>query len=144
MILAKAVVPNQYWILRHNDQKVGNIQATGDGFQVRINNEIQNFKSVRMIKQRVGVDFEPAVKTAKPPQDEIYGIQTGCKAYNSIFDVRRQLPLFTKTRKSKSWYAAGWYRIKQNRSWQVVRNPKLITLQRYEYMGPFASQGDVQ
>lgn len=144
MIIAKTVVPNQFWILKQDEEKVGNIQATGDGFQVCINNEVQTFKSVKMIRQRVGVDFEPSIKTTKPPQDVIYGIKTGCKAYNSIFDVRRQLPLFTKTRKSKSWYAAGWYKVQQNRIWQIMQNPKLITLQRYEYVGPFATKDQVQ
>ena len=144
MIVAKPVVPNQYWILRHNDEKVGNIQATGDGFQVKINNQVQSFKSMRMIRQRVGIDFEPAVKTAKPSQDEIYGFRTGCRAYNGIFEVRKQLPLFTKTRKSKSWYAAGWYLVQQGRNWQTVQNPKLITLQRYTYRGPFKTKEEAQ
>jgi len=144
MIIAKAVVPNQYWILRQDDEKVGNIQATNGGFQVQIKNQVQNFKSMRMIKQRVGVDFEPAVKTAKPAQDEVYGFQTGCRAYNGIYEVRRQLPLFTKTRKSKSWYAAGWYNVQLNKQWQVVQNPKLITLQRYPYTGPFHTQEEVK
>jgi hypothetical protein len=144
MIIAKTVVPNQYWILREDDEKVGNIQATDSGFQVKLKNQVQNFKSVRMIRQRVGVDFEPAVKTAKPAQDEVYGFRTGCKAYNGIYEVRRQLPLFTKTRKSKSWYAAGWYNVQLNKQWQAVQNPKLITLQRYPYTGPFHSQDEIQ
>ena len=74
----------------------------------------------------------------------MHGFDTGCAAYNGIYEVRRQLPLFTKTRKSKSWYAAGWYRVMQNRTWQVIRNPKLITLQRYPYHGPFHTDKEAQ
>jgi len=48
-----------------------------------------------------------------------------------------RVPLFTKQAKSKSWFAAGWYAVRQHRSWRVVRNPKLIVLQRYQYNGPF-------
>jgi len=48
--------------------------------------------------------------------------------------------LFTRDTKSKSWYAAGWYMVKQHRAWKAVQNPKLITLQRYQYQGPFHTQ----
>jgi hypothetical protein len=134
MIIAKPVVPDRFWILKQNDEKVGNIQATANGYTVKILDQVEIYKSVRTIKQRVGIDFEPAVKTNKKPQNQVHG----------IYEVRRQLPLFTKTRKSKSWYAAGWYKVMQNRTWRVVRNPKLITLQRYPYHGPFHSEQEAQ
>jgi hypothetical protein len=51
--------------------------------------------------------------------------------------------MYTKTRKSKSWFAAGWYSIKRGRNWKVVQDPKLITLQRYPYQGPFKTQQEV-
>ena len=37
MIVEKPVIPNQYWILKQDDRKIGNIEAGPDGFQVRIN-----------------------------------------------------------------------------------------------------------
>jgi hypothetical protein len=144
MIIAKPVVPDQFWILKQDDEKIGNIQATANGFTVKILDQVENYKNVRMIKQRIGIDFEPAVKTNKKPQNQVHGFDTGCAAYNGIYEVRRQLPLFTKTRKSKSWYAAGWYQVMQNRTWQVIRNPKLITLQRYPYHGPFHTDKEAQ
>jgi hypothetical protein len=137
MIIAKPVVPDRFWILKQNDQKIGNIQATPQGFTVQIRDRVENFKNVRTIKQRVGIDFEPAIKNNNQAKNEVHGFATDIPAYNGIYEVRRQLPLFTKTRKSKSWYAAGWYRVMQNRVWHVMQNPKLITLQRYTYHGPF-------
>jgi len=67
----------------------------------------------------------------------VHGYATGCRAYNPMWDVKHRLPLFTKEKKSKSWFAAGWYAVRQHRSWKVVRNPKLIVLERYQYQGPF-------
>ena len=37
IILAKPVIENQFWILRKGEEKIGNIEATSDGFEVKIN-----------------------------------------------------------------------------------------------------------
>ena len=137
MIIAKAVVPNQYWILKENDRKIGNIEAGPEGFSVKIKNQITCFKTLSMVKQRAGIDFEPAAKRSKPEPNQVHGYPTVQHPYNPIFDVKRQLPLWTQEEKSKSWFAAGWYRVKTGRSWEIVQCPKLITLQRYPYAGPF-------
>jgi hypothetical protein len=57
-----------------------------------------------------------------------------------MWDIKMKLPVYTKTTKSKSWFAAGWYRVKKGRSWTVSQDPKLIVLQRYAYAGPFYNQ----
>ena len=51
MILAKPVIDKQYWILNEGDQKVGNIQAVDDGFQVTIKNKIANYKTIPMVSR---------------------------------------------------------------------------------------------
>lgn len=141
MIVAKAVIPNQFWILKENNEKVGNIEAGPDGYQVKIHNEIKQFKTIRTIKQRENIDFEPAI-TKKPAvvTNQVHGYPTPSFPHNAIFDVKHQIPLWTKEIRSKSWYAAGWFRIKLNRNWSVVQCPKLITLQRYPYEGPFMTE----
>jgi hypothetical protein len=144
VIQAKPVIANQFWILRQGDEKVGNIEATHEGFQVKINNQVRHFKTMRMVKANMGINFEPITKSHAPKETAVYGFDTGCRAYNAMYEVKRHLPLFTKTRKSKSWYAAGWYAVKQNNTWRVQHNPKLITLQRYPYRGPFHNAKDAQ
>jgi hypothetical protein len=141
MIVAKAVIPDQYWILRQDDRKVGNIEAGPDGYQVRIDNQIHRFKTIGMIKQRVPIDFEPpAVAPPAATGLEVNGYHTTSRPYNAIYDVRHQVPLWTREPRSKSWYAAGWYRIKQGRSWITMECPKLIVLDRYRYQGPFRTR----
>jgi hypothetical protein len=54
-----------------------------------------------------------------------------------MFDVRKNLPLFTKSEKSKSVYCAGYYIIKFEKGWVKSFCPKLITIERYPYEGPF-------
>ena len=137
MIVAKPVIDNQYWILQQDNQKVGNIQASGDGYVVKILNQVSSYKTIPMVRKKANIEFETAERPAKAKHNQVHGFDTGCRTYNAIWNVQMRVPLFTKQAKSKSWYAAGWYRIRQHRHWRVVQNPKLIALERYEYHGPF-------
>jgi hypothetical protein len=137
MILAKPVVDKQYWILKQDDRKVGNIQAVGDGYQITIDNKTASYKTIPMLCRRENIEIEK-IQNAKPePANMVYGFEVTGKVYNPLWDVKHKLPLFTRDNKSKSWFAAGWYTVKQHRNWKTVQNPKLITLQRYAYQGPF-------
>lgn len=141
MIIAKPVVPNQFWILKENDRKVGNIEAVPQGFSVKINDQTETFKSLRNIKQQVKIDFETITrKKTQSHENQAYGFATSSRPYNTIYDVKHQVPLWTRDAKSKSWYAAGWYKVKQGRQWETVFCPKLIALQRYPYQGPFHTE----
>ena len=140
MIIAKPVIDKKFWILQKNNEKVGNIEATGSGFQVTINNQTQQFKTIRMAAQRVNIQFEDVIKTTKPDTHSVHGYPAGSRVHNPVWDVQQQLPLYTKTKKSNSWFAAGWYQLKKGRNWRVVQDPKLIALERYPYAGPFQTR----
>ena len=64
--------------------------------------------------------------------------------FNSILDIKRKLHIYTKTQKSKCYYAAGWYSIKQNTEYATIFCPKYIFIQRYPYYGPFMNADDVK
>lgn len=141
MLLAKTVIPNQYWILRDDNRKVGNIEAGPDGVQIRINNQVEHFKNIRTLRQRVKINFEPQVRRhVTDAGNTVNGYPTTSRPYNEIFNVQYQVPLWTREPRSRSWYAAGWYRVRHGRSWSVVQCPKLIVLERYDYQGPFRSR----
>lgn len=140
MLIAKPVVDKQYWILQEDDHKVGNIQAVNDGYRITVNNKTADYKTIPMLRRKENIEFAPVEKTTKPANDQVHGYDTGCKAHNGMWNVKMKLPLFTKQAKSKSWFAAGWYKVKQHRTWKVVRNPKLIVLERYPYQGPYHSK----
>ena len=57
-----------------------------------------------------------------------------------MFDIQRKLPLFTKSEKSKSVYCAGYYLVKFNVNWLKSFCPKLITIERNQFMGPFKTE----
>ena len=141
MIVAKTVVPNQFWILKDGENKIGNIEAADDGFSVKIGDHTQRYKNINVIKQKIAIAFEPVAKRpAAVSLNSAHGYPTAGQAFNAIYDVKHQVPLWTQEPKSKSWYAAGWFQIKQGRSWTTEFCPKLITLQRYAYRGPFYTE----
>ena len=140
MILAKPVVDKQYWILKQDDRKVGNIVAGPDGYQVTIRNRTSSYKSIPMLSRQEQVEFQKLEKQNRTKTNQVHGYEVEGRVYNPIWDVKHRLPLFTRDNKSKSWYAAGWYQIKQGREWETVFCPKLITLQRYPYQGPFHTE----
>ena len=140
-LIALPVIDKQYWILKDNDRKVGNVEACAGGYQVKINDQIAQYKTIKMVEQRVHVQFESVPKVVKEkPTNSVHGYPVAGRMYNPIWDVPQKLPIYTKTNKSKSWFAAGWYQVKKGRAWQVLQGPKLIMLQRYPYHGPFHSK----
>ena len=143
MIVAKPVIDKQYWILQQNNRKIGNVEACAGGYQVKINNQVAQYKTIKMVEQRVNVHFEPSIKKkSTSTTHSVYGYPTTSRVYNGIWNVPLRLPLYTKTNKSKSWFAAGWYKVKSGRHWEVVQDPKLILLERYPYQGPFYTESE--
>lgn len=137
MITAKPVVAKNYWILTRGDAKIGAVTAGEDGYTVTVGARQHRFATLRTLKQRLKIDLPAPPRQIKPDTNLVHGFDAGCRAHNSMWHVQLRLPVFTKSAKSRSWYAAGWYAVQQSRSWKIVRNPKLILLQRYNFQGPF-------
>lgn len=140
MILAKPVIADRYWILKKDNHKVGEIEAGDNGYTVKIQNSVKRYTTIKMLGREANIEFVPAKTATVTATNQAYGYDTGTQVFNVLWDVKHKLPLFTKENNSKSWFAAGWYSIKQHKNWKSILNPKLITLQRYAYQGPFHSK----
>jgi hypothetical protein len=136
MITAKPIIKNKFWILQQDNRKVGTVEQKPQGYVVRINDTSDSFKTIKTIKNRTNIVFEDSVEQKKSFENQVNGFPTDSKPHNAVYNVKQRLPLFTKKPKSKSWYAAGYYRVTVNGNTQTVFCPKLILLQRYDYMGP--------
>jgi hypothetical protein len=143
MLVAKVVADKQFWILQEDDRKVGNIEAWNGGYQVRINNQVKQFKTIKLAAQESNIVFAKEETASKPDNTVVHGYPVAGRCYNPVWDVAHHLPIYTKTSKSKSWFAAGWYSIKRGRTWKIIQDPKLIALQRYPYQGPFCTKEQV-
>ena len=136
-IEAKPVVDKEYWILRQGNIKVGQIKINAGQFEVQVNGKVANFQTFEEIKKTNMFEFKTMPSPDKDPVDAVHDYPTDCEAHNGVWNVSSSLPLYTQSPESKSWFAAGYYKLNINGNWIVQFCPKLITLQRNEYTGPF-------
>lgn len=142
-IIAKPVVKNKFWIVEEGGEKIATIQAIEEGGFAYVHDEQRElFPSIKMISKKYNIEFVKAEKPKKEKLDvyNVYGFPTNTQPNNEVLDVQRYLPIYTKGAKSKSFFCAGYYIIKFSSTWVRAYCPKLITLNRYEYQGPFKTQ----
>jgi len=141
-LIAKPVVKDQYWIVTDGEKKVGNVLANGSGYSVKIGNTKKEYSSTKTIASKERIEFVKFKKIDKKNPNPYEDFPVTGKPYNSILDVKRKIHLFTKSAKSKCYYAAGWYALKQGEGFVAVLCPKHIFVQRYECLGPFTTKNE--
>ena len=141
---AKTIINDKFWIVEQNGSKVATLRKDEDNRFVMSNETgIKIYNTKESLTRQFGKDFfvVSIVKEANDAQpNEVHGFTTSTNPHNAMFDVQRKLPLFTKSSDSKSLYCAGYYVIKFDKGWVKSHCPKLITLQRYDYRGPFRTE----
>ena len=140
---AKQLVPNKFWIVQNYGQKVGTPQKNKEGYILVTHKDKIHFEDVEKVYDAFGKDFFEHTATKKIKNSkvmEVHGFPTSTQAWNPLLDVQNNLPLYSKSRKSKSLYCAGYYTIRFAKGWVKSFCPKLITLQRYDYKGPFTTE----
>jgi len=138
---AKPIIENKFWIVEKNGEKFATLRKNEDNRFVLSNEAgVKVYDTKKSLTDQFGKDFFIAkiVKEANNAlPNEVHGYATSVEPHNAMFDIQRKLPLFTKSGDSKSLYCAGYYVIRFEKGWVKSFCPKLITLQRYEYKGPF-------
>jgi hypothetical protein len=141
---AKPIIENKFWIVEKDGEKFATLRKNEDNRFVLSNEEgIKIFDTKKSLTDKFGKDFFIAkiVKEANNAlPNEVHGYSTSVEPHNAMFDIQRKLPLFTKSGDSKSLYCAGYYVIRFEKGWVKSFCPKLITLQRYKYKGPFKTE----
>jgi len=138
-IKAKTVLKDKFWIIEDKGTRLGTLSANDETFLYNSKTGTLVFNDLNKLKKHFDfeIEFSSAQQTEEEPNKEVYGFPTSCTPYNELYDVRRKLPLFTKSTKSKSLYCAGYYVIKFDKGWVKSFCPKLITVERYKTNGPF-------
>lgn len=146
-LIAKPVLKNKYWIVEEQGEKIATIQAIEEGGFVYVEGATrQVYPSIKLLSKDHNIVFDADAKKTKQAatQYDAYSFPTSQKPWNVLWDVKHQFPVYTKTSKSKSYYCAGYYIIKFNNGWVKSYCPKFITLNRYEFQGPFTSKDEMQ
>lgn len=140
-VVAKEVLGGKFWIVEEDGENVATISYNDEKYILSDKEGTRFFENQKQLKKTLGNDITwTALKIAKEYTKEVHGYPTSCQPHNPIFDVKRKLPLFTKSAKSKSLYCAGYYVIHFEKGWVKSFCPKLITVERYETKGPFRTE----
>jgi hypothetical protein len=141
---AKVLIPDREWIIKDGNDKIASISKVKKGYLVLHKGVSIPFKDLSEIKSAIGIAFfEESIKNKKREEVapySIYGFPCKSKPYEPLYNVQKKLPLYTKRAKSKSQHCAGHYIIKFRKGWVKSFSPKLITLERYPFQGPWKTE----
>ncbi len=141
---AKPIIKDKFWIVEKDGTKFATLRKNEDNRFILSNESgIKIYDTKESLTRQFGNNFFVAKivrKADNAEPNEVHGYATSTTPHNSMFDIKKKLPLFTKSGDSKSLYCAGYYVIKFDKGWVKSFCPKLITLQRYEFQGPFKTE----
>ena len=146
-LLAKPVLKNKFWIVEDQGEKIATIQMIEDGSVVYVSpTERKKYASIKILSKEHNILFDKTDKKTKTAvqEYEAHGYPVSSKPWNVLYDVKHHFPIYTKTSKSKSYFCAGYYIIKFNNGWVKSFCPKFITLNRYDYQGPYKTKLEMQ
>jgi len=146
-LLAKPILEDKFWIVEAEDgSKRGTIQRVDNGnIRVFLNAETHNFACFESALNNFGI--ETSTISVKKPQlvsQSVEDYPAKDQPYNITMDAKSNLPMYTKTEKSRCFYAAGYYIISFDFGWAQAYCPKVITLKRNDYRGPYKSEMEMK
>jgi hypothetical protein len=144
--IAKVLIPNKSWLLETDGHKIGTLNKEKSSYSILKDGQKISVGSVKDVKEKLGVVFFEVVKPAKVETKEysVYDFPCSSKPHGSVYNIRKKLPIYAKSTKSKSQYCAGYYVIKFRKGWVKSFCPKLITLERYPFHGPFKTEVEMK
>ena len=156
-VRAKTLVKDKFWIMEQNGEKLGTLQKQEDNGWIFLSKQDKNDRQVFHTQESLFTKFGFNIFESQQPEEvvnvnkwdrldnfDVHGFPCSQHPYNPMFDVKNQLPVYTKTPKSKSQFSAGYYIICFEKGWRKAYCPKMITLSRYEYKGPMKSKLEMQ
>lgn len=148
---AKVLIPNKSWILETEGTKFATLSKEKKGYSILRKGEKIDVSDLTEIKERFGITLddtlfkkEKAIKVASSVSNDIYGFPVNGKAFGPLWNVQKRLPIYAKSSKSKSLYCAGYYVIRFRKGWVKSFCPKLITLERYPFKGPYKTEAEMR
>jgi len=135
---AKPIIKDKFWIVERDGSRIGTIAVDDERFMFSDKNGVKYFDNKKQLERKLGKTvFERNEDATAEVEKIVHGYPVSTTPYNAMLNVKQKLPLFTKSPKSSSLYCAGYYIIRFDKGWVKSFCPKLITLERYDYRGPF-------
>ena len=145
----KTLVPNKVWIVEDHGTKLGTLNKEKSGYAFFRKGFKLELHDISEVKSKFGSDlFKDSINSLKSTKNadskNIYEYPCGSKPFNPVYNVKKKLPIYAKSSKSRSLYCAGHYVIQFKKGWVKSFCPKLITLERYPYQGPFKTEAEMR
>jgi len=150
---AKTLIADKFWIIEENGEKLGTLQKKDDNGWIFLGKkdkkQIYHTKESLFARFGHGIFSNDITVPEKPiiteeSEFQVHGYPCSQQPYNPMFDVQKQLPIYSKTPKSRSLFCAGYYIINFPKGWRKAYCPKVITLQRYAFKGPIKTKIEMQ
>lgn len=148
--VAKILIPGKEWLITNNKEKIGSVARATKGFVFMRKGENLNFQYLTEINKQFSInileDSSLTMNIDQPSVDNfsIYDYPCSSKPFDPVYSVKEKLPLYTKSNKSVSQYCAGYYLIQFKKGWVKSFCPKLITLERYPFQGPYKTTSSLK
>lgn len=141
---SKEIVADKFWILENNEGlRQGTMRQNTGSVIVNLDNQTLTYESLDDACWNLSINMAGKtmdVSDVENNNDMLMNFPIKCPAFNSAWDVKKKIPVFTKTAKSRTLHAAGYFIIKFNHGWTQSFCPKVSTLDANEYQGPFKSK----
>jgi hypothetical protein len=135
---AKPIIKDKFWIVERDGNKIGTISVDDERFVFSSKDGVIYFDNKKQLEGSLGrTVFERDPGAVAEVEKVVHGYPVSTTPHNTMLNIKQGLPLFTKSPKSSSLYCAGYYIIQFNKGWVKSFCPKLITLDRYPFKGPF-------
>lgn len=138
--IAKPLIPNKEWIVENNGKKLGTLSKDKKGYVFLSKGIKVQFQNLQELEKEMELILELPSSSKVTKNKDVYGYLTKTIPHNPLYDVKRKLPIYTKSNKSISKHCAGFYIIRFPKGWVKSHCPKLITLERYPFKGPFHTE----
>lgn len=146
------IVKDKFWILEDAGIKLGTLRRTkSSDFEVIIKEDGLETLSLDALTSKFGSKILESRQVKKIESveygkdiDEVEGYPCKHRAFNKTLNDSN-IPIYTKTEKSKVLYAAGYYGLKfPGAGWKNAYCVKAETLDNYEFIGPFKTKTELE
>lgn len=137
MYKAKTIIQDKFWIVEQNGSKIGTLKLDSDKYIL-----YNNHNSKEIVYDNLENFIVEDKKSKTFINDVVYGYPANTEQAHEI-DLLDNVPVFKKTATSSVYVAAGYYCLLFPMGWRPSFCPRIETLKKYTYTGPFKTESDM-
>lgn len=146
----KPILLDKFWlILSDTNEKIGALSFKDATFSVIANGSVAKVGSKEELLEAFGIDLFQNVVATEDKSESITYI-SGYPAFvaNAVAVEPKEaelkdIPVFVKSKESTVMFAAGYYCIKFPKLTMPATTPKVQTLVKYGFLGPYKTQQEM-